>query len=50
MTYEVNTQEGSYIFHDLERAYDLFDSEDHANITEYGYIAGEYYEETIDEK
>lgn len=50
MIYEVKTNDAEYTFLTLTFAYDRFDLEDHAVLTRYGYVDGEYHETVIDEK
>lgn len=51
MIYEVKTQDAEYTFLSLPFAYDRFDLEEHAVLTQYGYVDGEYVDEiVIDEK
>lgn len=45
------TEDGeSYTVESLDRAYEIFDSEEHATIIKYRWTYGEYSEQLIDEK
>ena len=47
---EVFDELETYEAHDLDRAYEIFDSEEHATLTHYAYVNGEYTETELDRK